>query len=311
MRTYPAYLGLHDAGELRRRAETAVAGLASCRVCPWSCGVDRLQDQRQRCRSGRYARVSSYFPHLGEEDCLRGWRGSGTVFFAGCNLRCVFCQNAAISQSPAGPEVRPDQLAGIMVELQEAGCHNLNLVTPEHVVPQVLEALPLAVEEGLRLPIVYNTSAFDSLESLQLLDGVVDIYLPDLKLWGEAAAGRYLKAPGYPAAARAALVEMHRQVGDLETGPDGLARRGVLVRHLVMPGRLEDTARAMAFLGRELSADTYVNLMAQYRPAHEVGPGTYPEIDRPPSPEEMLQAYALAREAGLHRFDERDPGLRR
>ena len=301
----PRYLRLHETGELIRRAKAAVAGLEQCRACPRDCQVDRLADERKVCRTGRHARVSSYFPHLGEEDCLRGWRGSGTIFFAWCNLRCVFCQNYDISQGGEGVEVGPEQLAAMMLELQERGCHNINLVTPAHVVPHVLEALPRAVEGGLRLPLVYNTSAYDGLETLHHLDGVVDIYMPDFKYWSEELAKRHLTAGDYPAAARTALREMHRQVGDLQVDENGVATRGVLVRHLVMPGGLAETGAIMAFLATELSPETFVNIMPQYRPAAKVDGGKFGEIDRPVTAEEMRAAYRLAREAGLHRFDER------
>ena len=301
----PAYLALHRRGELQRRADTAVAHLQSCRVCPRDCGVDRLAGETAVCKIGRYAWVSSYFPHFGEEDCLRGWRGSGTIFFAMCNLRCVFCQNYDISQFKAGSEVTPLRLAEMMLELQERGCHNINFVTPEHVVPQILEALPIAVEAGLHLPLVYNTSAYDSLESLRLLDGIVDIYMPDFKMWDEKLSLRYLKAKDYPAAARQALREMQRQVGVLKLDEQGLARRGVLVRHLVMPGDVAGTAAIMRFLAEELSPDTYVNIMAQYFPAAKVGNGRYPEINRRITHQEYEQALQAAREAGLWRFDER------
>ncbi|MFN2223306.1 MAG: radical SAM protein [Chloroflexota bacterium] len=301
----PAYLALYRSGELQARAETAVAGLAHCTVCPRDCGVDRLADKTATCKTGRYALVSSYFPHMGEEDPLRGWRGSGTIFLSMCNLRCVFCQNYDISQVRSGAESPPEQLAIMMLELQHLGCHNINFVTPEHVVPQLLEALVLAVEGGLRLPIVYNTSAYDALESLRWLDGVVDIYMPDFKIWDEQLALRYLKARDYPAAARAALKEMHRQVGVLKMDENGLAKRGVLVRHLVMPGDVAGTAAIMRFLAQELSPDTYVNIMAQYHPAGKVSGGKYAEIDRRPTGKEMDQAYAAAQAAGLWRFDER------
>ncbi|MFQ5577661.1 MAG: radical SAM protein, partial [Anaerolineae bacterium] len=274
----PAYLALHRRGELLRRAKEAVAGLHACRVCPRNCNVNRLADKTAACKTGRYAQVSSYFPHLGEEDCLRGWRGSGTIFFNMCNLRCVFCQNFDISQAQKGPEVAPEGLAAMMLELQAMECHNINFVTPEHVVPQLLEALVIAVEAGLRLPIVYNTSAYDSLESLRLLDGVVDIYMPDFKLWDPTLSLRYLKAKDYPQAARAALKEMHRQVGPLTFDERGLAKRGVLVRHLVMPGLPEETRRVLHFLAKALAPDTYVNVMAQYRPAGKVSTRKYPEI---------------------------------
>jgi putative pyruvate formate lyase activating enzyme len=301
----PAYLALYRSGELQARAETAVAGLAHCTVCPRDCGVDRLANETAACKTGRYALVSSYFPHMGEEDPLRGQRGSGTIFFSMCNLRCVFCQNYDISQIRSGAESTPEQLANMMLELQHLGCHNINFVTPEHVVPQVLEALVPAVEAGLRLPIVYNTSAYDALESLGWLDGIVDIYMPDFKIWDEQLALRYLKARDYPVAARTALREMHRQVGVLTMDENGLAKRGVLVRHLVMPGDVAGTASIMHFLAEELSPDTYVNIMAQYHPAWKVSSDKYAEINRRPTSKEMDQAYAAARAAGLWRFDER------
>ncbi len=301
----PAYLALHRQGKLQRRADTAVTQLQSCHVCPRDCGVDRLAGETAVCKLGRYAWVSSYFPHFGEENCLRGWQGSGTIFFAMCNLRCVFCQNYDISQFKTGEEVTPLRLAEMMLELQETGCHNINFVTPEHVVPQILEALPLAVEAGLHLPLVYNTSAYDSLESLRLLDGIVDIYMPDFKMWDEKLSLRYLKAKDYPAAAQQALREMQRQVGVLKLDERGLARRGVLVRHLVMPGDVAGTAAIMRFLAEELSPDTFVNIMVQYYPAGKVANGRYPEINRRITRQEYEQALQAAREAGLWRFDER------
>lgn len=309
-RTWPVYLETYESGLLKEKVNRALAMLESCRVCPRDCEVDRMNDRWAVCRSGRYARVSSYFPHFGEEDCLRGWRGSGTIFFSHCNLKCVFCQNADISQNGAGVEVTPHQLARMMVALQERGCHNINFVTPEHVVPQIVEALPLAIEGGLHLPIVYNTSAFDSLESLKILDGIVDIYMPDFKFWDPELSRRYVKAVKYPEAARKAIKEMHRQVGDLRFDENGLATRGVLVRHLVMPGMGKDSRKIFEFLVREVSPDTFVNVMGQYRPAHRVGPESYSEINRPVTAGELMNAMQIAREAGLHRFDTRRAGGR-
>jgi putative pyruvate formate lyase activating enzyme len=303
----PGYLALWRSGELQQRAERAIAKLDACRVCPRDCDSARSRDELGLCNVGRYARVSSYFAHFGEEDCLRGWAGSGTIFFAWCNLKCVFCQNWETSNEGQGELVRPDELAAMMLELQARGCHNINFVTPEHVVPQVLEALPLACERGLRLPIVYNTSAYDSLDSLALLDGVVDIYMPDFKYWHARSSARFLKAKDYPEVARAAIREMHRQVGDLVTDREGLATRGLLVRHLVMPGGREDTAAILAWL-HELSPATYVNVMDQYHPDGLVlRDARYAELARPSSHEEYRDALALARAAGLTRIDERDP----
>jgi putative pyruvate formate lyase activating enzyme len=310
--------------ELRARARIALAGLVECRACPRDCSVDRLDDKWSVCKTGRYAQVSSYFPHFGEEDCLRGWRGSGTVFFAHCNLRCVFCQNFDISQAlkpgislrgtPPGTPwgTPPDRLAGMMLELQDLGCHNINLVTPEHVVPQVLEALSEAAEAGLSLPIVYNTSGYDALESLKLMDGVVDIYMPDFKLWSAERSRAYLKAEDYPEAARAAIAEMHRQVGPLRCGDAGVAERGLLIRHLVMPGCLDETRAILEWIAEKLGRATYVNLMDQYRPAGRVGGGRYAELDTPVDPREFSVAIELASSLGL-RLDRRmpDPMLRR
>ncbi|OGO50837.1 MAG: radical SAM protein [Chloroflexi bacterium RBG_16_68_14] len=302
----PAYLRTHEEGRLREKVERALAALADCTVCPRDCHIDRLADRFGVCKVGRLARVSSVFPHLGEEDVLRGWRGSGTIFFSWCNLRCVFCQNFQVSQVGEGEMATPLQLARMMVRLQEEGCHNINFVTPEHVVPQVLEALPQAIELGLRLPIVYNTSAYDSLESMGLMDGVADIYMPDFKLWDRERSRKYLLAPDYPEAARRALKAMHRQVGELTVDEEGLALRGVLVRHLVMPGMLEDTRQIMNFLAQELSADTYVNIMDQYYPAWKARTeAKYAEINRPIQPAELEAAFVLARQAGLWRFDTR------
>jgi len=296
-----AYLALHERGELAARAARARERLSPCRVCPRSCGADRAGGELGDCRVGARARVASHGPHHGEEPPLSGWRGSGTIFLSGCNLRCVFCQNHDISQRRDGRETSAPELAAMMLELEAAGCHNLNWVTPSHVVPQLLEALVLAAAHGLRLPIVYNTGSYDDLETLRLLDGVVDVYLPDLKYADGEAAERYSAAPDYPAVARAALREMHRQVGDLELDASGLAVRGVLVRHLVLPNGLAGTLSSMRFLAAELSPDTYVNVMDQYRPcfrAHE-----HPELARRATAAELEHATQAARRAGLRRVE--------
>lgn len=302
----PAYLGL-PLEEIERRAREAIAALACCRVCPRNCDVDRTSGHKAVCRTGRYARVSSYFPHHGEEDCLRGRRGSGTIFFGMCNLRCVFCQNYDISQLETGSEVGPGDLAEMMITLQNLGCHNINFVTPEHVVPQILEAMPFAIRRGLRLPVVYNTSAYDSMESLRLMDGVVDIYMPDFKFYTEEHGRRYVKAKDYGEVARRTIKEMHRQVGDLVCDESGLALRGLLVRHLVMPGGVADTAQVMRYLAEEVSSNTYVNVMAQYRP--EAKTAQYPEIDRRVRNREVEEAIHIAHSAGLSRLDERHSPL--
>jgi putative pyruvate formate lyase activating enzyme len=269
--------------------------------------VNRLADQYAFCRTGRHPTVSSHFPHFGEEDCLRGWNGSGTIFYTHCNLRCVFCQNwdiswgAKVSTSPPSP---PTAVAGMMLELQHAGCHNINVVTPEHVVPQVLEALLIAADNGLELPLVYNTSAYDSAESLELLDGVVDVYMPDFKYWSAASSERYLKAPDYPEVARERIKEMHRQVGPLQTDARGLAYQGVLLRHLVMPGGLTETEAILRWVADELGPETHVNLMDQYHPAGRVAGEHYPELARRISQTEWDRARQIAKDVGV-RLDTR------
>lgn len=299
----PAYLNLWKSGELSRRVELGLAKLADCVLCPRNCHVNRIEDERKICKTGRYAIVSSHFAHSGEERCLSGSRGSGTIFFSSCNLRCVFCQNYEISWLSEGHATKPDELAEMMLDLQNKGCHNINFVTPEHVVPQILEALLLAVERGLRLPLVYNTSAYDSADSLALMDGIVDIYMPDFKFWDAPLAKRYAKAPDYPDAARRAIKEMHRQVGPLVTDEHGVALRGVLLRHLVMPGGVAGTPEIMQWIASELGPDTYVNVMAQYHPACRVSEDEYAEIDRCVTRSEFQQAVAASYAAGLVRLD--------
>ncbi len=302
----PSYLGL-GLDELHARAERALRLLSveRCLVCPRLCKVGRLSDKRGLCAIGRRAVVASHFPHFGEEDCLRGRRGSGTIFFSGCNLRCVFCQNWDISWHVNGEQVSPERLAEMMLELQAIGCHNINWVTPEHVVPEILEALPLAVAGGLRLPIVYNTSAFDSLDSLELMEGIVDVYMPDFKLWTSELARRYLKRADYPDVARRTIKEMHRQVGDLVVDERGLARRGVILRHLVMPGLADETDAILRWVAEELGTECYVNVMAQYYVSGRVGKdGEFPEIARGLHREEYEHALEVADELGL-RLDAR------
>lgn len=301
----PPYVELYRRGELERRSVSARRLLSDrCTVCPRGCKVDRLRDERALCGIGRRAVVASYFPHLGEEDCLRGARGSGTVFFSGCNLRCVFCQNFDISWQVRGDVVAAERLADMMLELQSAGCHDINWVTPEHVVPQILEALPIAVEGGLRLPIVYNTSAYDSLDSLELMHGVVSVYMPDFKLWSRERARRFLRRPDYPDVARRTIPEMHRQVGPLVLDERGLAVQGLLLRHLVMPGMVDETEEILRFVAGELGPGTYVNLMPQYRPHGLVRGPDFTEIARRPWREEFESAVLLALELGL-RIDPR------
>jgi len=296
----PAYLQLLQTGELMRRVEQAYAHLSSCDLCAQECHVDR-HTERGVCRTGLLAVVSSYGPHHGEEDPLRGWRGSGTIFFTHCNLKCQFCQNYDISQLGEGNQVEPKELAAMMLDLENMGCHNINLVSPSHVVAQILAAVAIAAQAGLRLPLVYNTGGYDSLVALGLLDGVVDIYMPDMKYADAKLALRLSKARNYPEVNRAAVKEMHRQVGDLVMDEHGIARRGLLVRHLVLPGGLAGTAEIAHFLADEISRDTYINVMAQYRPAYKAS--EHPPLDRRITPKEHAEAVAICREAGLHRFD--------
>lgn len=298
----PAYLSLLRSGELAGRVRVAYTHLAACDLCGRRCGVDRRRSIRGAvCRTGERAVVHSYGPHHGEERPLSGWRGSGTIFFSWCSLRCEFCQNWEISQRGVGREVEPEEIAVMMLELQALGCHNVNLVTPSHVVAQILAAVLVAAEAGLRLPLVYNTGGYDSPEALALLDGVVDIYMPDMKYGDSALARRYSHVRDYVAVNQAAVREMHRQVGDLMLDEHGIARRGLLVRHLVLPGDLAATEHVLAFLAREVSPNTYLNLMDQYRPCYRAFGA--PPLDRSVSRDEYERALECAHRLGLVRLD--------
>jgi len=300
----PAYLALHRSGDLKLRAERAWTRLADCDLCARYCRCDRLKGiSGAVCRTGEKARVHGFAPHFGEEDPLRGTRGSGTIFFSWCNLRCDFCQNWEISQKGEGAEVTPGELAGQMLRLQESGCHNVNLVSPSHVVAQVLAALEIAAGRGLELPVVWNTGGYDSPEALALLDGVVDIYMPDMKYADPAVARCYSHVPDYPGVNRAAVKEMHRQVGDLVLDGNGIAVRGLLVRHLVMPGGLAGTEKVLEFLAREISTTTWLNLMDQYHPAYKAA-GIEP-LSRRLTREEWNEALDLADRYGFTRLDGR------
>ncbi len=299
MTASPAYLTLHRSGELAVRARMAAGRLSSCDLCPRRCRVDRTT-HAGTCRIGRWARVASFAPHFGEEAPLTGRHGSGTIFFSGCNLRCQFCQNHTISQSSDAPEVDAGELAAMMLHVQELGCHNINLVSPSHVVAQILEAVRLAADQGLRVPLVYNSGGYDCLEALRLLDGVIDIYMPDMK-YSDARVGlAYSHAADYPAVNRGAVKEMHRQVGDLVLDQDGLAVRGLLVRHLVLPNNLAGTPQIARFLAHSISRATFLNLMDQYRPDYHAG--QHADISRPLTREEYAQARSTAEAAGLSRF---------
>jgi putative pyruvate formate lyase activating enzyme len=300
----PAYLNLLRSGELKERVQEAYKRLEACDICARECGVNRRESTKGAvCRTGELAVVSSCNPHFGEEAPLVGRHGSGTIFFAWCNLRCQFCQNYEISQRGQGREVEPEELATMMLRLQAMGCHNINLVSPSHVVPQILAGLLIAAQAGLRIPLVYNTGGYDSLKTLQLLDGIVDIYMPDMKYADEEVAWKYSKIKHYPQVNQAAVKEMHRQVGDLALDEGGVALRGLLVRHLVLPEGLAGTAEIVRFLAEEVSRNTYLNVMDQYRPCYKAH--QLPPLERRITHEEYAEAVRLAQEAGLNRLDER------
>lgn len=304
----PSYIEAYRTGKLSDSIRNAYKMLENCRLCPRECEVNRLEDERGICRTGRFAMVSSYNPHFGEEDPLAGLNGSGTIFVTNCNLLCVFCQNWEVSHLGEGSEVSSKTLAGVMLHLQGEGCHNINFVTPGHVVPQILDALPYAIEGGLNVPLVYNTGGYDAVASLRLLEGIFDIYMPDFKFWDPEMARKYLKAPDYPEKAREAMKEMHRQVGDLILDENGIALRGVLLRHLVMPGGVAGTGDIMRFVARDISRNTYVNIMDQYRPCGSAG--KYPPLERSITHDEYEEALRTAREEGITRLDSREKKMR-
>jgi len=298
-----SYLSLSKTGELEARAQALYDSLRECRLCPRECGADRLSGEEGVCRTGRLAKVSSASPHFGEEAPLVGSAGSGTIFFSGCNLQCRFCQNYEISQVGDGRELTCEELAGLMLRLQELGCHNVNLVSPTHVVAQVVKALSIAALAGLRVPIVYNTGGYDSVETLGKLEGIVDIYMPDMKYGSDEAGKDYSGIDGYARINRAAVAEMHRQVGDLVVDERGVAKRGLLVRHLVLPNGIAGSEETISFIASEVSKNTYLNIMSQYRPCYLAG--RYPELSRRPTVGEMQSVFRLARQAGLNRLDEK------
>ena len=297
----PIYLKTARDRRLREKINQSRNLLRSCTLCPRECQVDRLSGDTGDCETGEKAKVSSYNPHFGEEAPLVGFHGSGTIFFTHCNLLCNFCQNYDISHEGRGSEVTASQLASTMLILQNNGCHNINLVTPTHVVPQILQALDIAIDGGLKIPLVYNTSGYDKVETLDLLDGIIDIYMPDFKFWDPKVADLTCNAPDYPDSARLALAEMFRQVGDLTLDERGIATRGLLVRHLVLPSGMAGTSQVMEFIAQNISKDTYVNIMAQYRPcgkAHHVD-----GLSEPLSLVEYDKAVAETKTAGITRLD--------
>jgi putative pyruvate formate lyase activating enzyme len=299
MALIPSYMSLYEKGKLSQRIRNLKEFLTECRLCPRECRVNRLDGEVGFCQAGSELMVSSAFPHFGEESPLVGYSGSGTIFLTHCNLRCLFCQNYDISNLGSGDPITSSDMARVMVRLQEMGCHNINFVTPTHYAPQIVASLPEGIERGLRLPIVYNCSGYESLEVIQLLEGIVDIYMPDVKYLDEKHSKRFSNARDYPEVIREVLKEMHRQVGDLTTSSKGIAERGLLIRHLVMPNGVASTEAVLKFIAEEISAHSYVNIMDQYRPeyrAHE-----YPEINRRITHKEYMEAIQLAKRYGLYR----------
>ncbi len=299
----PSYIQLHDSGVLKERIEQSVKILKNCTLCPRHCKVNRLAGKKGICQTTIKAVISSYQAHFGEEFPLIGSHGSGTIFFTHCNLLCNFCQNYEISHHGEGEEVSTGQIAAIMLFLQRRGCHNINLVTPSHVVPQILAAIDLAVQQGLTIPLVYNTSAYDEVDTLKLLEGVIDIYMPDFKFWEIDVAKMTCRAPDYPAVARQAIIEMYRQVGDLVIDESGLAQRGLLVRHLVLPNNLAGTQEIMRFIVKQISPNTYMNIMPQYRLSGSAF--KQKELACRISPEEYEAALQIAKAEGIIRWDDR------
>ena len=293
------YIELARTGKLAKKLESLTEILRECRLCPRECGVNRLEGQLGYCQAGADLMVSSAFPHFGEEPPLVGQHGSGTIFLTHCNLRCVFCQNYDISHLGRGEPIAPSDMARTMVRLQEMGCHNINFVTPTHYAAQIVAALPLGIEMGLRLPIVYNCSGYESLEILQLLDGIVDIYMPDAKFMEAQDARQFCNAPDYPEVLRVVLKEMHRQVGDLTLNSKGVAERGLLIRHLVMPGGVASSESVLKFIAEEISVHSYVNIMNQYRPEYRAG--EHQQINRRTNYKEYLEAIQIAKRFRLYR----------
>jgi putative pyruvate formate lyase activating enzyme len=296
----PGYIALYRSGELEKRAARLEARLAKCDICPRECGVNRLEGEEGFCHSGHRPIVASFGAHHGEEPALSGSRGSGTIFFGNCNLRCVYCQNYQISQdytTQKKNEVSTQLLAERMLYLQELGCHNINLVTPSHFVPQIVKAVLEAVPKGLRLPLVYNTSSYDSLKTLRELDGIIDIYLADIRYASNEFGRKYSRAEDYADNARAAIVEMQGQVGDLVVDEDGIARRGLIVRHLILPNHIAGSGESLSWLVEKVSPRLAVSLMSQYYPAHRAH--KYKRLNRKISPEEYAEVVSLVEELGI------------
>ncbi|MBM4278051.1 MAG: radical SAM protein [Deltaproteobacteria bacterium] len=295
----PSYISLYKRGEIQRRIDLLMDILKECCLCPRECRVNRLNGEVGYCKAPPELMLSSAFPHFGEEPPLVGYHGSGTIFLTHCSLRCIFCQNYDISHEGSGERVTPSDMARAMKRLQEVSCHNINFVTPTHYTPQIIASLPEAIEMGLQLPIVYNCSGYESMEVIQLLDGIVDIYMPDAKYMDEKHARRYSTAPDYPEVLKKILKEMHRQVGDLRINSSGIAERGLLIRHLVMPNGVASSEAVLKFIAEEVSVDSYVNIMAQYRPEYRAF--DFPDISRGVAQKEYAEAIQIAKRFHLYR----------
>lgn len=296
----PTYLSAYESGNLAEVSEELYRRMEPCMLCPRNCNVNRLEGETGTCNTANRAMVSSYGPHFGEEEVLVGSYGSGTIFFTNCNLLCTFCQNYDISHLGRGKETNNEEIADMMLELQNRGCHNINFVTPSHVIPQVAGALTIAAERGLNIPLVYNSGGYDSVESLKLLEGIIDIYMPDFKFSDPDIAEATCDARDYFEVAKNAVKEMHRQVGDLKTDDNGLAYRGLIIRHLLMPEDSAGTEEIMDFIAGEISKNSYINIMDQYFPRGKVEAGS--GIDRPVTYGEDRRARKIAREKGLERI---------
>ncbi len=297
----PCYINLYKSGNLRSRIKNAFSLLESCRICPRNCGVDRLTGEKGFCGAREFLEVSAFHPHFGEEGPLVGARGSGTIFLTHCNLKCVFCQNYPISHLGEGKKVSGRDLANIMLNLQSLGCHNINFVTPTHYVPQIIASLPHAIKNGLNIPLVYNCGGYESIEILKILEDIFDIYMPDFKFANPDIAKKFSKAYDYPKVAKAAILEMYRQVGDLVVDERGTARRGLIVRHLVLPNKMAGTEEVVKFISEKVSTNTYVNIMSQYYPCQE--DFEYPALNRRVTPDEYQRALKNALDMGLKRID--------
>ena len=295
---YPRYLSAYKDGSLKKKAEMLFSALSRCDICPRNFKVNRLENKQGFCKTGKKAKVYSYFCHHGEEPGISGTNGSGTIFFTNCNLRCVYCQNYEFSQLDKGKETGDEELASFMLELQQEGCHNVNFVTPTHNIPQILMAVVLAVEKGLKIPLVYNSSGYDSVETLRLLEGIFDIYMPDARYFDSQTASRFSQAKDYPAINQAAIKEMRHQVGVVKFSPDEIIEKGLLIRHLVLPNKLSGTEEIMAFIARELGTDTHISLMSQYFPCHKAK--DYPELTRRLTLEEYQEAMNIMHSYGLY-----------